>query len=155
SESTRDPRSSLALEIVDAAIVLLVQNTAFTPDEVSKLIRTDEMTRLLRPPLTFAQATILDSERGAMAISHVVESPRTFQSVAIAPFRIEVHDKSGDIEQERELPRRSRALLEMLRIESASAVGINFEATMKETEFGSAAEGIARRLLRDNLFTAN
>ncbi len=141
--------SSNGLEVLDANIVILLEEPLRQNLSVA-LFEEGQLASLMQKP-TFSQGLNVDPATGATVSMYQIESMRSQKIINLSSLRIEVHDRSGerDLEKAR-LPETIVALVNMLHIESAKAIGANWGITFKLQGEVSAGAAIEEKLLQRN-----
>jgi hypothetical protein len=106
----------------------------------------------MRKPLTFGQGLSFDTTLGTTTGTYQIESMRSQKVIALAPLRIEVHDRSGEPDCEKaQIPETMVALANVLGIERVRAIGANWEIMFKLPGKISASAAISEKLLREDV----
>lgn len=143
--------SSDGLEVLDANIVILPDVPLTQIGNALSLFEGSELASFMRKPLTANQGLNLDLTLGAAVGTLQIESMKSQKTISISPVRIEVHDRSGELDLERaRIPETMVALANALPIGSIKAIGANWEVVFKSQEGVTASAAIAAKLLRQD-----
>lgn len=143
--------SSDILEVLDANIVIILEEPLKQTANAIPLFEASELESLMRKPLTIHQALSLDVALGIPLGMYQIESMRSQKTISLSQSRIEVHDRSGepDLEKAR-IPETMVALTNALHVEHIKAIGANWEVIFKSAEGTPASTEIAEKLLRQD-----
>lgn len=118
--------SSDMLEVLDANIVILPEEPLTQSVNAMSLFEESELASLLRKPLTVSQGLSLDAAIGAAVGTFQIESMRSQKAISLSPLRIEVHDRSGQLDLEKaQIPETMFALANALHVGRIKAIGTN------------------------------
>lgn len=143
--------SDEVFEILDANIVIIPEKPL--PQTVNPLLLFEGsgLAMLMRKPLTIGQGINLDLTIGAATGTLQIESMKSQKTVSLGPLRVEVHDRSGNIDPEgAKIPKTAIVLVDALNIKDISAIGANWEVVFKSPEGISAAVAVTEKLLQQN-----
>lgn len=141
----------LRADLLTSSIVFLVAGQGTPQAELQKRLTSGEASKRLGGRVTVTQGIVADSERGVLP-SFTIDNIRSRQTVVINPIRVEVHDRSGEMDlQKTRLVEMAGVALDIAGVESVQAVGVNFEFALEEVSEERAGIGIAHRLLRPDL----
>lgn len=138
------------LEVLDISIVALPAAPFPLPSNLRAVFEGETLRELIQGPLAYNQTLQIDPVTGAANLMNQAESMRSQKIVAVSPLRIELHDRSGEVNVERlrRLPEIMSAILTAFGFNQLRAIGANYEMTYRVAEAeGSAAGAIARRVL--------
>lgn len=143
--------SSDMLEVLDANIVIILENPLTQTVNPMSFLEGSEFASLMRKPLTVGQGLSLDMTLGAAIGTIQIESMRSQKTISLSPLRIEVHDRSGDEGLENaQIPETMLALANALQIGRIKAIGTNREVTFKSPRAIPASAAIAEKLLQQD-----
>ena len=137
------------LEVLDISIVALPAAPLSLPNNPRAVFESDALRELIQGPLGYNQVLQVDPATGAPSVGHQIESMRSQKTVVVGPLRIQVHDRSGELNRERiRLPEIASAIFTAFGVDQLKAIGANYEMTYRLAEAeGSAAGAIARQVL--------
>lgn len=139
------------LEVLDANIVILLEEPLTPIVNALSLFESGKLASFMRKPLTPSQGLQLDATQGTVVGTFQIESMKSQKTISLSPVRIEVHDRSGELDLERaRIPETMIALVNTLHIEHIKAIGANWEVMIKLSEGTSASAEIAEKLLQQN-----
>ncbi|SRR6266516_33477 len=139
------------LEVLDANIVILPEEPLTPIVNAMSLFESGKLASLMRKPLTPSQGLNIDLVQGAAVGTFQIESMRSQKTISISQVRIEVHDRSGELDLERaRIPETMVALANALHIEHVKAIGANWQVIIKLPEGTIASAEIAKKLLQQN-----
>jgi hypothetical protein len=139
------------LEVFDANIVILPEKPLTSIVNAMSLFESGKLASLMRKPLTINQGLNLDLALGAAVATHQIESMKSQKTISISQVRIEVHDRSGELDLEHgRIPETMIALVNALHFEDSKAIGANWEVIIKLPEGTTASAEIAEKLLQQN-----
>ncbi len=144
--------SSDNLEVLDANIIILPEEPLKQNEivNVMSLFEGKEFAAFLRKPLTANQGVNFDLIAGTAVGTVQIESMRSQKSISLSPVRIEVHDRSGELDFEHaRIPETTIAVANALHIQAIKAIGANWEVVIELPE-GTASSVIANKLLQQN-----
>lgn len=143
--------SSDGLEVLDANIVILPEEPLTQIGNALSLFEGSELSSFMKKPLTANQGLNLDLALGAAVGTLQIESMKSQKTISISPVRIEVHDRSGDLDLEKaQIPEMMVALANALHIKRIKAIGANWEVVFKSREGVTASTAVAEKLLRQD-----
>src|SRR6266487_2116191 len=143
--------SSDILEVLDANIVILLEEPLTQAINAVSLFEEKGLASLVRKPLTMGQGLIFDATLGATTGMYQFESMRSQKTINLSSMRIEIHDRSGESDFEAvRLPETMMALAKALHVERIKAMGANWETTFKSSEGIPASMVIAEKLLQQD-----
>ena len=139
------------LEVLDANIVILLEDPLTQAVNAMALFEGSELALFMKKPLTVNQGLNLDLALGAAVGTYQVESMRSQKTISLSSVRIEVHDRSGNRDLENaKIPETMFALANALPIGRKKAIGANWEITFKSLEGAPASTEIANKLFRED-----
>ncbi len=144
--------SSDNLEVLDANIIILPEEPLKQNEIVNaiSLFEGKEFVTLMRKPLTVNQGVNFDLTAGTDIGTLQIESMRSQKTISLSPVRIEVHDRSGELDFKKgRIPETMFALANALHIQAIKAIGANWEVVIELPE-GTASSVIANKLLQQN-----
>jgi hypothetical protein len=141
--------SSDISEVLDANIVILLEEPLTQAINAVSLFEEEELASLVRKPLTVGQVLNFEATVGAATGMYQFESMRSQKTINLSPVRIEVHDYSGKTDFEAaKIPETVLALIEALHVKRAKAIGANWVVTFKSSDGTPAGARIAGELLQ-------
>jgi hypothetical protein len=143
--------SSSMLEVLDANIVILLEEPLKQTVSTASLFEEGELAALMRKPVTLNQGLSFEATLGTTVGMYQIESMRSQKTINLSALRIEVHDRSGESDPEKaQIPETMFALASALQVGSIKAIGANCEITFKLPEEISAGAMIAEKLLQQD-----
>lgn len=138
-------------EVLDANIVLLLEEPLKQTVSASSLIEDSELSSFLRKPVTMSQGLSFDPTLGTTTGMYQIESMRSQKTISLSALRIEVHDRSGESDLEKaQIPETMVALANALQVGTIKATGANWEITFKLPEEIPASVLIREKLLQQD-----
>lgn len=143
--------SSDTLEVLDANIVIILEEPLTQTVNAVSLFEGSELASLMKKPLTVSQGLSLDVTLGVPIGMYQIESMRSQKTIGLNSLRIEVHDRSGEHDLEKaKIPETMIELANVFGIEHIKAIGTNWEVAFKLPEGITASAMISEKLLQQD-----
>src|SRR5947209_1756689 len=89
------------LEVLDANIVIIPEGPLTQTVHSASLFEEGELASFIRKPVTVNPGLSFDATLGTTVGMYQFESMRSQKSINLSPWRVEVHDRSGEPDLEK------------------------------------------------------
>ncbi len=138
----------MSVQVLDLSIVVVLEqppsNIANLTTSPAGFFETEEFADLLEPALIYSQGLVVDPATRSATVSLQADSMRSRMTVSIAPTRLDVHDRSGEISNSLStLPKLLSKVANKLGVVHIKEVGANIEIQFTDINGEKAAKSIA------------